>query len=362
VNRVHACIHLVAVVLSLSLLVGCYKPGDEPAPGGAGRDTSGSVGDTWQSKEAVSTEKGTSGAEPGRKAVSSDKFTIGMSQCNLGEPWRVQMNADVKAAADKHPDVLNVIFQDAQNDTLRQRSHVEEFVAAGVDLIIISPKEAAPLTEPVAKAVDAGIPVIVLDRAVLGEKYTCFIGANNVQIGRAAGKWLVTKLGGKGKVVELKGLMTSFPGQDRHSGFREAIKGTGIEVIFEADMKWLEPNARKEMESALARFDKIDAVYAHNDPGAHGAYLAAKAAGREAEMLFVGIDALPQEGVAYVHNGILDATFLYPTGGAEAIDVALKILRGEKVPKKITLGSRVFTAENVAKGGEELKMEEGAKP
>ena len=87
------------------------------------------------------------GAE--KKAKSS--YAIGMSQCNLGEPWRVEMNAQIKAAADKHPN-LQVIFKDAQNDTLKQRAHVEEFVSAGVDLIIISPKEAQPLTEPVAKA------------------------------------------------------------------------------------------------------------------------------------------------------------------------------------------------------------------
>jgi ribose transport system substrate-binding protein len=92
-------------------------------------------------------------------------------------------------------------------------------------------------------------------------------------------------------------------------------------------------------------------VYAHNDPGAHGAYLAAKAAGREKEMAFVGIDALPQEGVAYVQQGILDATFQYPTGGAEAIDTALKILRGEPVPREIVLGSRVFDKAGVATGG-----------
>jgi len=278
-------------------------------------------------------------------------FTIGMSQCNLGEPWRVQMNADVKNAADKHPNI-KVIFKDAQNDTLKQRAHIEEFVSAGVGLIIISPKEAAPLTEPVAKAVDAGIPVIVLDRRVLGDKYTCFIGADNKLIGREAGKWIVKKLGGQGKVVELKGLMTSTPGQDRHTGFRAGIEGSQIEVIFEADMKWLEPDARKEMESALARFDEIDLVYAHNDPGAHGAYLAAKAAGRETDIMFVGIDALPHEGVMYVKQGILDATLQYPTGGAEAIDIALKILNGEEVPKEITLGSRIFTTENVEAGGE----------
>jgi ribose transport system substrate-binding protein len=202
---------------------------------------------------------------------------------------------------------------------------------------------------------DAHIPVIVLDRRLQGDKYTCFIGADNTKIGHAAGEWIVKKLGGKGKVVELKGLMTSTPGQDRDKGFRDAIANTGIEVIFDVDMKWLEPDARKEMESALSRFSKIDCVYAHNDPGAHGSYLAAQAAGRQKEMLFVGIDALPQEGVAYVSQGILDATFQYPTGGAEAIANALKILKGETVPKEITLGSRRFDKENVAQGGEELK-------
>jgi ribose transport system substrate-binding protein len=148
--------------------------------------------------------------------------------------------------------------------------------------------------------------------------------------------------------------MTSTPGQDRHTGFREgldAAKNPGLEVVFEADMKWLEPDARREMESALARFPKIDLVYAHNDPGAHGAWLAARAAGREKEMRFVGIDALPHEGLRYVRQGVLDATFEYPTGGKEAIETALRILAGEKVPKKIVLGSRLYTRENVDAGG-----------
>lgn len=301
------------------------------------------------------------GCSDSSKPASNDKnsdtkdrvYTIGMSQCNLGEPWRVQMNEDIKNAAEKHSN-LKVVFKDAQNDTLKQRAHVEEFVSSKVDLIIISPKEAQPITEPVAKAMEAGVPVIVLDRALLGDKFTCFIGANNKKIGKAAGEWIVKTLAGKGNVVELMGLQTSTPGQDRHSGFVEGIAGSDIKVIFSADTKWLEPDARKEMESALARFDKIDLVYGHNDPAAHGAYLAAKAAGREG-IKFVGIDALPQEGVAYVSQGILDATFQYPTGGGEAIDTALKILKGEQVPKEIILGTRLFDKSNVAQGGVELK-------
>lgn len=287
------------------------------------------------------------------KGTPQDPWIIGMSQCNLGEPWRVQMNADIAAAAKDH-DNIKVIFKDAQNDTLKQRAHIEEFASQRVDLLIVSPKEAAPLTPPIEKVFNSGIPVIILDRAILGENYTQFIGADNLLIGEAAGKWIAKELNGKGKVVELKGLMTSIPGQDRHNGFRKGIAGTEIEVVFEADMKWLEPNARKEMESALARFDKIDLVYAHNDPGAHGAWLAAKAAGRDKQIKFVGIDALPQEGQAYVAQGILAASFEYPTGGVQAIENALRILGGETLPKKVVLPSRVFTPETLDGGGEWL--------
>jgi len=286
------------------------------------------------------------------------KWVIGMSQCNLGEPWRVQMNADIRKAAEAHPEIT-VIFKDAQNDTLTQRAQIEEFLNAEVDLLIVSPKEAAPLTQSIAEAYRKGIPVIVLDRRVLGDAFTEFIGADNRRIGRAAGEWALRRLaelpavraGGKARIVELKGLMTSTPGQDRDAGFREALKGQPVEIVFEADMKWLEPAARKEMESALAVNPQIDLVYAHNDPGAHGAYLAAKAAGREQGLIFIGIDGLPQEGQVYVRQGLLAASFEYPTGGREAVENAVRIFQGEAVPKEVTLRSRVFARDNVDQGG-----------
>jgi ribose transport system substrate-binding protein len=324
-NKAVQYLHTI-IFLATTLLAGCDKPRQSPAPSN-------------------------SNVQP--KTVGHT-YTIGMSQCNLGEPWRVQMNADIAAAAAEHPE-LKVIFKDAQNNVLQQRAQVEEFVSAKVDLLIVSPKEAQPLTEPVAHAMAAGVPVIVLDRRLLGTNFSCFIGANNKEIGKAAGQWIVQTLHGKGNVVELMGLQTSTPGQDRHSGFLQGISGSDVKVIFQADMEWLEPKARNEMESALSRFDKIDLVFAHNDDGAHGAYLAAKAAGREKQMKFVGIDALPQEGIAYVNQGILDATFQYPTGGKEAITTALKILHGQDFSKQITLGTRMFDRSNVSQGGEELK-------
>jgi len=306
---------------------------------------------------ACKREGGAPAPAPSGSARAADKtFLIGMSQCNLGEPWRVQMNADLTRAAARHPQ-LRLVFKDAQNDSLRQRAQVEELKAQRVDVLIISPKEAAPLTKPVAEVYREGTPVIVLDRAVEGDEYSTFIGADNRRIGREAGKLAIKLLGERGRIVELKGLMTSTPGQDRHRGFREGLeleRHPSIKVVFEADMQWLEPNARKEMESALAANKAIDLVYAHNDPGAHGAYLAAKSVNRERQIRFIGIDALPHEGVAYVQQGLLDATFAYPTGGAEAIAVALRYLAGEKPEKRITLGTRLFTKDNASRGGEAI--------
>ena len=214
--------------------------------------------------------------------TAENPWRIGLSQCNLGEPWRVQMNRDIEQAAAAHPGI-QLIAKDGQNKSLTQRAHVEEFGQQGIDLLIISPKESAPLTRPVAELHKAGTPVIVLDRAVDGDAYTTFIGGDNLTIGEAAGRWCREALGGKGTIVELQGLMTSTPGQQRHTGFRAGLqldKHPELKVVFVADMQWLEPNARREMESALATQPAIDLVFAHNDPGAHGAYLAAKTANR----------------------------------------------------------------------------------
>jgi ribose transport system substrate-binding protein len=315
------------------------------------------AGSGCKSKAGTPTTSGSAPTPMTSSVPEPRTYVIGMSQCNLGEPWRVQMNADIELAAKKHPSI-KLVMKDAQNDSLRQRAQVEELAAQGVDLLLVSPKESAPLTKPIAEVFKKGTPVIVLDRAVEGDAFTTFIGADNRKIGKEAGKWILKALGGKGAIVELKGLMTSTPGRDRHAGFREAIaldQNQQLKVVFEADTQWLEPNARKEMESALAAHKKIDLVYAHNDPGAHGAYLAAKAAGRDMQMKFVGIDALPHEGVRYVKEGILDATFTYPTGGAEAIELAVSIFAGKQAPKKMTLGTRLYTKENVDKGGEPIE-------
>lgn len=161
--------------------------------------------------------------------LEGDQYLIGMSQCNLAEPWRKQMDADIANAAAEHPE-LKVLFKDAQGKAETQQAHVREFIDQGVDLIILSPLEAQPLTQPVEEAMDAGIPVIVLDRKIASDKYTCYIGGANVKMGREAGKWVRRQFPDGCKIVELTGLMTSTPAQERHEGFLLGLNATDEEL------------------------------------------------------------------------------------------------------------------------------------
>ena len=227
-------------------------------------------------------------------AEKKDKYVIGMSQCNLGEPWRVAMNDQIAMAAEKHPE-FEVIFADAAQDNSKQIADIENFVQMGVDLIITSPNEATPLTNAVSAAYDAGIPVILLDRKIDGDKYTQFIGADNVDMGRIAGEYIAdTLLPDGGKVCEIKGLEGTSGGIDRDNGFREGIKKNDkIEIVAVNNADWLREKAITVAEEMLQTNDEIDLFLALNDPMAEGAYIAAKNAGREGDILFVGFDGLP---------------------------------------------------------------------
>ena len=283
-------------------------------------------------------------------AEKKDKYVIGMSQCNLGEPWRVAMNDQIAMAAEKHPE-FEVIFADAAQDNSKQIADIENFVQMGVDLIITSPNEATPLTNAVSAAYDAGIPVILLDRKIDGDKYTQFIGADNVDMGRIAGEYIAdTLLPDGGKVCEIKGLEGTSGGIDRDNGFREGIKKNDkIEIVAVNNADWLREKAITVAEEMLQTNDEIDLFLALNDPMAEGAYIAAKNAGREGDILFVGFDGLPTPdgGIRSVMDGRLSMTQVYPTGGTEAIESAYQLLvEGKELDKTLTLTSEIVTPYN----------------
>ena len=283
--------------------------------------------------------------------AQSKKYRFGFSQVTTLEPWRVQFNKDMKAEAAKHPEV-ELVIADASDRTDKQVADMDNFIAQKMDVIFISPKESAGLTGVVEKATKAGVPVFVLDRNVNGDSFVQYIGGDNVAIGRAAGKFIVQALGGQGKaqgnLIEIWGNQGVQAAHDRHNGVFESVaKEPGIKLLNErVDIDWKQDKAYEYMKTMLRRFPKIDVVYAQNDPMAYGAYLAAKDLGREKQIKFVGADALPQEGATWVQNGELAATFLYPTPGAEGIRQALKMLKGEKIDKKVILDTEGVFPEN----------------
>jgi ribose transport system substrate-binding protein len=149
-------------------------------------------------------------------------------------------------------------------------------------------------------------------------------------------------------VVEIWGGMASTPAQDRHAGFHQVIdKEPGISMAIEpADGDWKQDKGYEIMARALSKHERIDLVYAHNDPMAFGAYLAAKDEGRDKEIFFLGIDGIPGEGVKWVADGILTATFLYDTPGDEGVQQMLRIFAGAPMAKRITLPTMTIDKRN----------------
>jgi ribose transport system substrate-binding protein len=326
--------HFFVAMAGFAFLVGCGpKESSAPATGGGTSNTMAA-------------------ASPSASGSGSGKtFVIGMSQANKGEPWRQAMNDQISAAAAQHPN-LKVVFADAAQNNAKQVADVENFLQQKIDLLLISPNEAAPLTDVVARAYDAGVPVIVLDRKVNGEKYTMWIGADNKEIGTEAGKYVADWCQKSGRnpcgVMEIRGLEGSTPAKERGDGFRAGLAANkNAKIIASQNGDWLREKAVSVSQAMFQANPKVDVVYAHNDPMAEAAIISAQNAGSDLKrMLFVGIDGLPTPdgGLRSVKDGRINVTYVYPTGGQEAIDWAVRILeKQEKPPKAVVLPTAQVT-------------------
>lgn len=259
------------------------------------------------------------------------RYRIGVSQCS-DDDWRHKMNNEIVREALFY-DGVEVEIRTAKDNNRNQIADIKYFIDKKVDLLIVAPNEAAAITPVVEKAYRQGIPVVVIDRKILSDKYTAFVGADNYEIGKDVGQYILNRLHGKGKVLEITGLEGSTPAMERHKGLTDVLKEEpGIEITASVDGAWLQSVAGEKMDSVFQTNKNIDLVFAQNDRMAIGAYLSARQQQLEKEMLFVGIDALPgkEYGVEQIINGVLDATFIYPTGGDKVVQVAMDIL--EKRP------------------------------
>ena len=195
-------------------------------------------------------------------AGGKKSLVIGVSQCS-DDIWRSKLNDELSLAA--RVEGVTLRFSSADDDSQKQMAQIRRFVSEGVDLLIVSPNQSHTITPAVEEAYDAGIPVILFDRKIDSHKYTAFIGADNVEIGRIMGHYIADFLNKKGQVVEIPGLEGSSPADDRHKGFAEALAHyPGISLTVAPYGGWLREGGFDAMEELTARGIRPDAVFGQN--------------------------------------------------------------------------------------------------
>ena len=263
------------------------------------------------------------------------KHVIGLSQCMLDDAWRQAMINDMRIEASNYDDVE---IKDAQNNNETQIQQIRDLIRQKVDVLIISPYQSEPITAVAEEAYRAGIPTIITDRKVNTDQYTSFVGANNYEIGLAAGNYAANYLPPNAIILEIWGLTQTSPAQERHKGFVDALREREDLSFRKIEGQWLVDTARMELRK-LEHPEQIDFVYAHNDMMAIAAreYFMAWDSIRGRELRIIGVDAVAGAGLEAVEDGRINASFLYPTGGEQVIRTAMRIIQGEPVDKFIPL-------------------------
>lgn len=275
-----------------------------------------------------------------------DKITIGFSQSVGNDNWRLSMNHAMEVEAALHPEV-NLTIYNANKSAKKQINDIEKFITNKVDVIIVSPFESDSIVRVIEKAKAIGIPIIMVDRKANTSNYTAYLGADNAEVGRLAGKYISSISNQNLNVVEIYGDLKTSPGFERSLGFHKIVEQFSrikVFVLESDDFGHPRPNFIRLLDS----LPKIDYVYAFNDDIAYDAWKIAKKKGTENKIKFIGVDGLngPFGGIQLVKDGILEATVLYPTGGSEAIKLALKIANKEIVPKNNKLNTILIDSLN----------------
>ena len=255
----------------------------------------------------------------------------------LDDAWREAMINDMRIEASNYDD-MEIIIKDAQNNNETQIQQIRDLIRQKVDVLIISPYQSEPITAVAEEAYRAGIPTIITDRKVNTDQYTSFVGANNYEIGLAAGNYAANYLPPNAIILEIWGLTQTSPAQERHKGFVDALREREDLSFRKIEGQWLVDTARMELRK-LEHPEQIDFVYAHNDMMAIAAreYFMAWDSIRGRDLRIIGVDAVAGAGLEAVEDGRINASFLYPTGGEQVIRTAMRIIQGEPVDKFIPL-------------------------
>ncbi|MCB0470349.1 MAG: substrate-binding domain-containing protein, partial [Flavobacteriaceae bacterium] len=271
---------------------------------------------------------------------NSHKINIAFSQGLGSHPLRTAMNHSMEIQASLHEDVNLAIYK-AENNIKKQIEDIQKSIDFNADVIIVSPIDPDSISPIIEKAYEKGIPIIILDRKINSEKYTSYIGADNLKVGNQAGDYIASFAKQPINVVEIKGEDTSFPTQERSKGFHQVVDGLANINLMQS-FKGLPEEEFKTLLDSVG--NNINFIFAFNDDLASQAWEMARRVGVENNIKFIGADGLNGEsgGIEMVLNGKLAATILYPPGGAEAIETAVKIYNNEPVARRIVLGTTVI--------------------
>lgn len=255
------------------------------------------------------------------------KVRIGVSQCSTDD-WRMTLNEEIMREEIFHPEV-EVEIRSADDNNAKQIADLEYFAKNDFDIIIVSPNEAKAVTPKIKALHDSGMPIVVFDREASEKCYSAFVGADNHDIGLKAAQYALLLPDEELNILEITGLPGSTPAMKRGSGFDEVMTENGgrARIVAKAAGNWNYEDAFAVADSILAVHQEINVIYAHNDRMAIGASDAAKKHGIK-DMKIIGVDGVPSTGLKAVADGVITATFLYPTEGCLLFRKALAIVNG----------------------------------
>lgn len=264
-------------------------------------------------------------------AASASAERIGLVISTQNNPFFVTLKEGAEAKAKELGHDLIVL--DSQDNPAKELGNVEDLLVKGVDVLLINPTDSDAVVSSVKAANRSKIPVVTLDRAANGGNVVSHVASDNVLGGEMAGNFIVEKLGGKGKVVELEGIPGTTAARDRGTGFNKAAAGK-LEVVAKQAADFDRTKGLNVMENILQAQPEIQAVFAHNDEMALGALKAIEASRRD--IFVVGFDAT-DDAVAAVKEGKLAATVAQKPAeiGAIGVEVADKIVKKQAVEKNV---------------------------
>lgn len=242
----------------------------------------------------------------GGQEEKKEKIVIGLTLPSLSHPFFVYLQKNVMDEAEKLG--VEVIAIDAANVAAKQMSIVEDFISKGVDGVLMSPIGTDALVPAVESLNQAKIPVATVDRMVSGGDVLVHVGADNVEGGRVAARYIIKVLGGKGSVLELEGTPGASPAIDRKKGFDEEIAGSDIKILASQTAKFERAMGQSVMENLLQVHKDFQGVFGANDEMILGAIEAMESAGVDSSnVVTIGYDAIP-DALSYIKRAKLNAT------------------------------------------------------